>query len=361
MAIRNTWYVAAEPQEIAGGKLVARTILGEPVVIGRGASGRAFALFDRCPHRFAALSLGKIQGDTLRCGYHGACFDLDGKCVAVPGQEQVPDSIRVRNFPVVERHGFVWIWPGDPAQAADLGSIPDFLFRSDHPDWDGGYGHFESIAAGYRLINDNLIDVTHAEFVHPESFGCEELRLYRNPAPGSAFEAGKMTYEFFERGITFRMRSLNVKEEAPFFRWMVAQGTGRGTFPNPIDFDMQVDWAAPSFSNFVLNSRPAGVPVEEGYGVCNMHAITPETETSSHYFYRSVKDFGDAELAVRFMDGVRSIFSQDRPVLELQQRRVGSLDLFEQRPVSFAGDMLQLRARKMVKELLEAEAGGSAG
>lgn len=356
MLIRNTWYVAAEPPEVAAGKLVGRTILGEPVVIGRTESGRLLALHDRCPHRFMPLSLGKIIGESLRCAYHGACFDAAGACTGVPGQDAAPPNARIRSYPLVERHGYIWIWMGDPALAGDLSSIPEFLYRSDHPDWDGGYGHFESIQAGFQLINDNLIDITHAEFVHPESFGCEELRLYRNPVPGNEFVAGRMTWENTARGITFRMRNLGVTGDAPFFRWMVSQGTGRDPYPDAFDFDMQVDWGAPSYTSFALNSRPAGADPARGFKVCNMHAVTPETETSSHYFYRSVKDFGDAKLTETFLSGVRAIFSQDRPLLEAQQRRVGSQDLFEQRPISFAGDMLQLKARRLVQDLGAAEA-----
>lgn len=356
MYIRNTWYVAAEPAEIADGKLVARTILGEPVVVGRTESGRLLALQDRCPHRFMPLSLGKVVGESLRCAYHGACFDRDGNCVEVPGQDAPPQNARVRSFPLVERHGYIWIWMADPALAGDLSSIPEFLFRSDHPDWHGGYGHFESIKAGFQLINDNLIDITHAEFVHPESFGSRQLRLYRNPTPGNEFVTGRMTWENTPRGITFRMRNVGLEEEAPFFRWMLAQGLGKEFYTGPFDFDMQVDWGAPSFTSFVLNSRLPGMDVERGFKVCNMHAVTPETEHTSHYFYRSVKDFGDAELTARFLAGVRAIFNQDQPLLEAQQRRVGEKDLFAQRPISFAGDMLQLKARRMVQDLEAAEA-----
>jgi vanillate O-demethylase monooxygenase subunit len=356
MYIRNTWYVAAEPAEIADGRLLARTILDKPVVIGRTASGKLLALHDRCPHRFMPLSLGRIDGESLRCLYHGARFDCSGACVEVPGQDAAPPQARVRSYPLAERHGYIWIWMGDPALAEDRSTIPDFLYRSDHPGWDGGYGRFESIRAGYRLINDNLIDITHAEFVHPESFGCEQVRLYRNAVPGEDYVANGMTFESGTRAITYRMRSLGIAEEAPFYRWMVTQGLRRDAYPDPIDLDMQVNWAAPSFTSFLLNARPAGAPLEQGFQVCNMHLVTPETDTSSHYFFRSVKNFGDAELTAKFMDGVRAIFSQDRPLLEAQQRRVGTEDLFAQRPISFAGDMLQLKARRMVQALEQAEA-----
>lgn len=354
MFIRNTWYIAAEPAEMDAGP-IARTILDTPVAIARTTSGHAFALEDRCPHRFVPLSLGSICGERLRCAYHGAEFDVSGACVHVPGQDMPPARAAVRSFPVIEKHGFVWIWMGDPALAGDETTVPDFLYRSDDPAWDGGYGHFESIRVNYNLINDNLFDITHAEFVHPESFGAEEMRVYRNAEPGEEFINRRTTYSIADRSIVFRLRLLDMDEGGPFYRWMVASSLGRETYSGAVDLDMEVSWAAPTFTAFLLNARPAGQAPDSGVQVCNMHAITPETNTSSHYFYRSVKNYGPPELAAPFMDGVRAIFEQDKPVLEAQQARVGTRDLFDQGPVSFAGDMLQRQARRINRELLEAE------
>lgn len=354
--IRNTWYIAAEPQELSD-KPLARTILGKPVALFRTASGRVAALEDRCPHRFAPLSLGRVIGENLRCGYHGAQFDCTGSCVSVPGQNIVPPRAKVVSYPTIEKHGYIWIWPGDPQRSTDLSSIPDFLYRSDHPGWDGGYGHFESIGANYNLINDNLFDITHAEYVHPESFGGEEMRIYRNAKPGADYVDQQMTYTASDRGIVFRMRSLDMRTGGPFYRWMVATSLGRDSYPDPVDLDMEVSWGAPSFTSFLLNARPAGQPREAGVEVCNMHAITPESPGSSHYFYRSVKNYGDSALSAAFVSGVKGIFEQDKPVLEAQQRRIGAVDLFSLEPVSFGGDMLQQRARRINRALLELEAG----
>lgn len=354
MFIKNTWYIAAEPQELAGRPL-ARTILEKPIVLFRTESGKVVALDDRCPHRFAPLSLGKVVGERIQCGYHGAQFDVNGACALVPGQTIVPPKARLTTYPVIEKHGYVWIWMGDPSGASDTSSIPDFLYRSGDANWDGGYGHFESIQANYNLINDNLFDITHAEFVHPESFGGEELRVYRNSKPGTDYIDGQMTWSATERGIVFRMRSLNMATGGPFYRWMVATSLGLDSYPDPIDFDMEVSWGAPSYTSFLLNSRPAGKPREQAAEVCNMHAITPETAGSSHYFYRSVKNYGDGELSKAFVSGVRAIFDQDKPLLEAQQKRVGSQDLFAQQPVSFGGDLLQQRARRINRALLEKE------
>jgi vanillate O-demethylase monooxygenase subunit len=352
MYIRNTWYIAAEPHEVTTRPL-ARTLLEKPIVLFRTESAKVVALDDRCPHRFAPLSLGRVVGERIQCGYHGAQFDTSGACVHVPGQDIVPPKARTGSYPVVEKHGYVWIWLGEPQGAADTSSIPDFLYRSDHPGWDGGYGHFESIGANYNLINDNLFDITHAEYVHPESFGGEEMRIYRNAKPGEDYVDGQMTWSATERTIVFRMRSLNMATGGPFYRWMVATSQARDTFPDPIDLDMEVSWGAPSFTSFLLNARPAGQPREAGVQVCNMHAITPESAVSSHYFYRSVKNYGDAALTSVFMSGVKAIFEQDKPVLEAQQKRIGNADLFSLQPVSFGGDMLQHRARRINRALLE--------
>jgi len=354
MYIRNTWYIAAEPGELAD-RPIARTMLEKPVVLFRTEAGKVVALEDRCPHRFAPLSLGRVIGERIQCGYHGAQFDATGACAHVPGQDLVPPRARIASYPVLERHGYVWIWLGDPAGATDTSSIPEFLYRSGDRGWDGGYGHFESIGANYNLINDNLFDITHAEYVHPESFGGEEMRLYRRSKPGTEYVDGEMTWSATERTIVFRMRSLNMATGGPFYRWMVASSLGRDSYPDPIDLDMEVSWGAPSYTSFLLNARPAGQPRETGVEVCNMHAITPESAASSHYFYRSVKNYGDAELAKVFVNGVRSIFDQDKPLLEAQQRRVGHVDLFDQHPVSFGGDLLQQKARHINRRLLERE------
>jgi vanillate O-demethylase monooxygenase subunit len=335
-------------------------MLEKPVVLFRTESGRPVALEDRCPHRFAPLSLGRVVGERIRCGYHGAEFDPTGACAHVPGQDLVPPKARIVSYPLIEKHGYVWIWLGDPAGAGDTSTIPEFLYRSGDPGWDGGYGHFESIQANYNLINDNLFDITHAEYVHPESFGGEEMRMYRRSKPGSDYVDGEMTWTATDRGIVFRMRSLNMATGGPFYRWMVASSMGRDSYPDPVDLDMEVSWGAPSYTSFLLNARPAGKPREGGVEVCNMHAITPESPASSHYFYRSVKNYGDAELAKVFVSGVRAIFDQDKPLLEAQQRRVGERDLFAQQPVSFAGDLLQQKARGINRRLLDQEQANAA-
>ena len=125
MFMKNCWYVAAWDYELIDGKLLARTLLGEHVLLYRGDSGEVIALNNRCPHRGALLSEGRREGDSVRCMYHGIKYDATGKCVQIPGQDMIPPKLRVRKYPIVESGHLVWIWMGDPARA-DPALITDF-------------------------------------------------------------------------------------------------------------------------------------------------------------------------------------------------------------------------------------------
>ena len=126
MFLYNSWYVAASNHELIDGKKLARTILEKPIVLYRGASGKVVALDDRCCHRAAPLSMGRVEGDDIRCMYHGMKFASDGKCIQIPGQDVIPPKLGVRSYPVVERYNFIFIWTGDPEKA-----YPDLIL--DYP------------------------------------------------------------------------------------------------------------------------------------------------------------------------------------------------------------------------------------
>ncbi len=128
---KNAWYVACTPDELAG-KPLGRRICDEPMVFYRGEDGRVAALEDFCPHRGAPLSLGFVEDGVLVCGYHGLAMGEDGRTRAMPGQ-RVRGFPCIRRFPVQERHGFVWVWPGAEEQA-DAALIPR-LEWAESPDW----------------------------------------------------------------------------------------------------------------------------------------------------------------------------------------------------------------------------------
>ena len=170
--IREAWYVAAWSEELSQASL-GRVILGEMVVLFRAEDGIAVALEDRCPHRNLPLSAGRRDGDRLECGYHGLVFGRDGRCVHVPGQEEVPSWARVRTYPTAEKLGWVFVWMGVP-ERADPALVPDFQTRLLDDDWITHGGTIEA-RCGYRLILDNLLDLSHLAFVHASSTGNREL------------------------------------------------------------------------------------------------------------------------------------------------------------------------------------------
>jgi phenylpropionate dioxygenase-like ring-hydroxylating dioxygenase large terminal subunit len=162
---RNQWYVAAFSRDV-GSELLSRVLLDTPVVLYRTSDGSPVALYDRCPHRGLPLSMGKLQGDVLQCGYHGIEFATDGKALRVPQQEKIYSSLCVRSFPVVDKGPFLWIWMGDPAKADD-GLLPDDSWM--------GIGHQDEcvlpyqmfeVDAHFQLVHDNLSDTSHLPYIH---------------------------------------------------------------------------------------------------------------------------------------------------------------------------------------------------
>ncbi|MFM2371198.1 MAG: hypothetical protein RIS85_920, partial [Pseudomonadota bacterium] len=118
MADRNTpflfdcWYVAGFGAEF-GRELMARTLLGRPLVFYRRQDGAPVAMSDRCVHRSFPLSRSKLDGDTIVCGYHGLRYDSDGACVEAPALGgQCPAGIGVRSYMLREQGPLVWIWMG---------------------------------------------------------------------------------------------------------------------------------------------------------------------------------------------------------------------------------------------------------
>src|SRR5581483_7690444 len=168
--VRNAWYVAAWEHEIEPGRIVARTIIDQPLVLYRTADGRLVALEDRCCHRFAPLSLGRLEGDDLRCMYHGLKFAPDGRCIEIPGQKQIPQSACVRRYPAQQSGAWIWVWMGE-AKDADPKAIPASLalgdpayrLKASQLDYD----------AHYLLIDDNLLDLSHLSFAHEKTLGLD--------------------------------------------------------------------------------------------------------------------------------------------------------------------------------------------
>ena len=337
MYLKQVWYAAWWADELAPGTLHARTIADEPLLFWREDDGGILALRDRCPHRSAPLSLGRRIAGGVQCGYHGIAFGGDGHCIANP-HGPIVSALHVRAFPVVERHRIVWVWMGDPA-GADPELIPDLGFADRAPDTAYSCG-FLPTAAGHQLIEDNILDLTHTDYLHATTLG------------GGSVTRSKAVIEERDGGRVFVEWPVSSEVALPFFQSEMAD-------PDMLtDMWTSVLWHPNGVMTLRFGATPAGRPREEGIDTWSAHIVTPESARSTHYFYFNTREFrtGDADYNAQFAAGLRHVFTtEDKPMIEAQQRRLGDADLFERQPVLLASDAASTRARRVYARLLDAE------
>ena len=334
----DVWYMAAWPEEIVAGALMPRTILERQVVLFRKQDGSPAALDDRCPHRIVPLSRGRLVGDAIECGYHGLTFDCAGSCVANPhGDRSVPRAARVRAYPVLEQHGVVWIWMGD-ASLADPGSIPDVPYLKDSDLYKTTH---VKVPADYRydLLIDNLMDLSHAEYLHKGSFS------------SGVFD--KVTIEVKEDGDRVRMRRiLHDVPIPPFFRAIYDPGDSN------VDHWQDLIWHPSQMIEFEFGVVKTGEPWAGGALQKANHIATPATGRSTHYFASLTRegDIHNTELdeVLRQSQGT-TVANEDSPMLEAQQQMVGDLDISDYKPILLNVDVGAVRVRRVVDRLLKAE------
>ena len=343
MFVRDCWYVAAWDHELADDKPIGRTVISEPVVIYRAASGGLVAMADRCCHRFAPLSLGRVEGDELRCMYHGLRFDRTGRCTEIPGQEMIPATACVRAYPVVEKHSWIWVWMGE-AEKADERLIPAAVGLDD-PAWTLRSGHMD-YEANYQLINDNLTDFTHLSYVHANSFGATE-----------AFARTRPTVERLERGVRiWRWMNNGVRNDAPRVHRR-AEGDTWQTY----------DFLAPGVLLMLTATYPEGTaerfgqrppepgvvePLAENF---TSQAVTPLSEKTSRYFFSwgPRAGVGSDTLADAMLELAHMAFSEDKAMIEAQQR---SIDLAPgQKEVLTSADVGPMQMRAVLQRLMREE------
>ena len=336
MYLRNSWYVTAWDHEISREPL-ARSILGEPVVLWRTDDGTAIAFEDRCCHRHAPLSAGKVHGDRLQCGYHGLTFDRTGACVEVPSQEQVPPDARVKSYPLFERNRWVWIWMGD-AEAADISLIPDTYWH-DNDGW-VSIGDRFSVDCHYQLLIDIQLDNTHSRFVHPDTLG----------NAGSLRHSPKVTRQGERIHNTREMRD---SDPPPIF----TQATGHVG-----NADVWVAWTYSPRAGVItfdtgiaeLNSGVFEGDRSKAFHLFNTHGITPESDRTCHHFWVSARDFALNDDSVsQTLATIRDTFLEDVEMVEAQQRVKDRSPGVPQIDVS--ADQPTLQARNLVARLIEAE------
>ena len=343
--VRNAWYMAGWAEELSEpGKLLGRTLLDQPVVMFRKTDGTVVALEDRCPHRFAPLSMGRVlPGDTLQCPYHGLQLDSGGMCTHNPhGTKNIPSRAKVRSWPLVEKHQGLWIWMGDGP--ADPARIPSFTVLDNVPEFCSTKHDGIKMAADWRLIIDNLLDLSHVSFLHPGMLGNADTI--------------NSSIDVTSDGNDIIISRLAKNGACPGMTAMMWPGV-----PPKVDIFTRMRWMAPSYINLFTGACELDQPWETGTGIHALHFLTPETARSTHYWFTAVR-FGlrskdpahNREIQDKIGKGRRHAFVvEDAPVIEAQQRVIDTatrpLD-----PVVLSVDAGTMHFRRAIEKLIEAEA-----
>ncbi|MGE0115736.1 MAG: Rieske 2Fe-2S domain-containing protein [Steroidobacteraceae bacterium] len=336
----NAWYAVAWDADIQH-TLFPRTVCGEKLVLYRRSDGQVVALQDACWHRMLPLSKGRLVGDDVECGYHGLVFNSAGACTHMPSQERVLKQACVRSYPVIERHRFIWVWLGDPT-LADPATAPDMHWNRD-PEWIGD-GNTIHAKCDYRLVIDNLMDLTHETFVHFSSIG--------NRAVAEApFEC---THD--DRHVTVTRWMLDI-EPPPFWarqigkpgkmdRWQIIRFEPPGT----VTIDVGVAVAG--------SGAPQG-DRSQGVNAYVLNTVTPETATTSHYFWAIVRNYrlDEQRITTEMRNGVTGIFGEDEVILEAQQQALERYP--ERRMINLNIDAGGVWSRRLIQRMINAESGNA--
>ena len=268
------------------------------------------ALEDFCPHRGAPLSLGSVVEGKLVCGYHGLEMGCDGKTIAMPGQ-RVRGFPAIRAYPVIERYGFVWVWPGDPAQADE--AKLHRLEWAESPEWAYGGGLYH-IGCDYRLMIDNLMDLTHETYVHATSIGQPEID--ETPTTTTTEGDAVITARHMENIMAppfwrMALRGNHLADDVLVDRWQIC----RFTPPSHVLIEVGVAHAGNGGYHADAKFKASSIVVD---------FITPETETSIWYFWGMARNFNpnDKALTASIREGQGKIFSEDLEMLERQQKNL---------------------------------------
>lgn len=341
---RNAWYVAGWAEDLAEGKVTGIKILGERVAIYRKADGGLAAVEDRCPHRHAPLSKGRVvKGDKLQCIYHGLELDASGACSHNPHPPgNLPTRAQIKSYTVVEKHKAIWIWMGE--RTPDMARIPDFSVLDNAPEIYGTKRDKIMVKANYELVVDNLLDLSHGCYLHEGLLGNSDTveSEISTEVEGEDVIAGR-----------------HATDCDPPAMWRMLWPT----HPPRVDKFSTIRWMAPSTLRLYVGVCEAGKPFDTGTGYHAIHMLTPETDRTTHYFFTAVR-FGvkttdeahNREIQGKIAKMRRFAFEeQDAPVIEAQQAIIddagNTLD-----PINLSIDAGPVRYKRILQKMIETEA-----
>ena len=335
--VENTWYAAAWEHEVAAAdNKLARTICEVPLVFYKTTQDQYVALDNRCCHRGAPLSLGRVEGDCIRCMYHGLLYNPEGQVIQIPGQEHISRNMKVRSYTVAAKGGMLWIWMGDPA-LADPADIYDFPPLSDPDHWrgfkQGAYLHYQ---ANWMLIVDNLADFSHVAFVHTNTLGGSEDYAYNTAAENVERLADGFSMERWDRN-----------SNCPPFHAKVIPESELAT---KVDRRNMIQMHLPGI--FLMQTRftPAGWNDTDGDPALvreyrNCQFMTPETKSTTHFFWDYLHNWEmdnpaiSPSLEASLLEG----FLEDKVFIEAQQQLLEQSEGFEPRVIGADAAFMHFR------------------
>lgn len=337
---RNLWWFAARSNEVSRDKPLGLWLLDEPVVFYRKQDNSVVALDNRCPHRWAPLSEGKVDGDNIVCPYHGFKYCPKGDCVEIPSQDSIPSRVRVKPYPVIEKDGLVWVWMGDVDKAASEPLPLDTSWLSD-PSWSYVNG-FTTVDANYQLLKENILDLTHVPHVHPVSIGAAD---WTNPPK----------VEVTDNEVTYR-------QEFPATPLPAVYGipTGLGMQQPAERSNWGTSYSPAAHRGFVEIRNPHAKPGERDKWLFSvMHLTTPESPTRFRYQWFMGWDIDLSEDYLNAMRvNVPKGYAEDKFILEKVQEMIlrdpRHLDYPE---IIVQADQAAIQSRRKLDSLLKKEQG----
>lgn len=341
--VKNAWYAAMWAQDLASGQMIGRMYLNEQVVLMRTAAGEVTALSDLCTHRFAPLHMGRvIDGCRIKCGYHGLEFDATGACVRNPhGRQRIPAAAHLRKFPTHEKHSLIWIWMGD--READPALIPDFSLLDERSGQQVSKRDWLRMEAGYELVVDNLMDLSHTAFLHEGILGNEDTI------------DSEVEFKASDRSIKVARLARNARIPG-FFDLMFKRDSQR------VDYWADITWHVPACLINDTGVTTPGGSRSEGTGIFGTHFLTPETDTTCWYHFAAVRQnprsWGepiDSEIQAKIADLRRYAFEQqDQVMIRAQQQAILKAGR-PLRPMSLETDIGVERYKRVLTQLMTEE------
>jgi vanillate O-demethylase monooxygenase subunit len=339
----NQWYVAGFVEEIGRGP-IERYVLDEPVVLYRRLDGSPVALSGHCPHRHFPLARGKLVGDELQCAYHGIRFAPDGRCMRVPTQAVAPAACKVRPYPVVDCGPWTWIWPGERS-LADPQLIPAAVRSGDHEHYRIPVKQHHYVRGRYMLLHDNLLDLSHLEYLHASGIGSEggsTVPETRSEGPGwvssERYQASTPCPPYFQDVFEYR-----------------------GLVQRRFGMTCHVPSILIGFDHFARAMTPEDSSGSSLGKFLVYHAITPARRHETHYFVAAGRDFAleSDELSSAMSAALANTVGEDIAATEGIEGIVGGLS---KGPVDVLvqGDLNCVRGRRLFESMIRAECNHSA-